>query len=473
MDPLVVESQKRVKSLAASVPSTTPPPNVPRSFHTALRSLRNDPGIVIKPADKGSGTVILDREDYVYEALRQLEDPSTYRPLTEPIYPETAKKITKILLSLEDQGYLKPDQVDFLTPPPEPRPRRFYLLPKIHKPTSKWTVPGRIPPGRPVISDCSSESYEVAQYIDSFLLPLSMTHPAYVKDSFDFLRKIRSIQVPADCLLVTCDVSSMYTNIQNEPGIQSIANIFEANPDHARPDKEILELLRLNLECNDFEFDGQFFLQISGTAMGKTFSPSYADIFMAQWEREALADWPDPPLLYLRYRDDIFMIWQYSRERLQEFISFLNSRDPSIQLTHEVSSESQDYLDITVFKGPSLQTSGHLDTKVYFKPTDTHQLLHRLSFHPPHTFQGLVKSQFLRFWRLCSQQTDFHKACQTLMLALEPRGYARRFLRMVKHRLLEQVTRPPPIPLTHSLYISDTHGQMLQRCQKMTPQHLT
>jgi len=31
-----------------------------------------------------------------------------------------------------------------------------------------------------------------------------------------------------------------------------------------------------------------------------------------------------------------------------------------------------------------------LQTKVYFKPTDTHQLLHRTSFQLPHTFKGIV-----------------------------------------------------------------------------------
>ena len=47
----------------------------------------------------------------------------------------------------------------------------------------------------------------------------------------------------------------------------------------------------------------------------------------------------------------------------------------------------------TVFKGLSFQTDRKLNTKVYFKPTDMHQLLHGSSSHPKLTFKGIVNSQ--------------------------------------------------------------------------------
>lgn len=52
--------------------------------------------------------------------------------------------------------------------PPPPRPRFFYLLPKIHKPPTDWPIPGKCPLGRPIISDCGSESYRSAEYLDHF-----------------------------------------------------------------------------------------------------------------------------------------------------------------------------------------------------------------------------------------------------------------------------------------------------------------
>jgi len=73
-----------------------------------------------------------------------------------------------------------------------------------------------------------------------------------------------------------------------------------------------------------------------------------------------------------------------------------------------------------------------LQTKVYFKPTDTHQLLHRTSFHPAYTFKGIVKSQFIRFKRISSTYTDFADACHTLVKVLLTRGYNARELQKLK-----------------------------------------
>ena len=39
-----------------------------------------------------------------------------------------------------------------------------------------------------------------------------------------------------------------------------------------------------------------------------------------------------------------------------------------------------------------------------FKSTDTHQLLHRKSFHPHHTFKGIFISQIIRFHRISNNK---------------------------------------------------------------------
>ena len=42
-----------------------------------------DTDIVIKPADKGSGTVVMSRQNYLDECYRQLNDPSFYKRVNE------------------------------------------------------------------------------------------------------------------------------------------------------------------------------------------------------------------------------------------------------------------------------------------------------------------------------------------------------------------------------------------------------
>lgn len=55
-----------------------------------------------------------------------------------------------------------------------------------------------------------------------------------------------------------------------------------------------------------------------------------------------------------------------------------------------------------------------LGTRVYFKPTDTHALLHKTSHHPKHTYRGIIKSQLIRFNRICARHEDVEVATGTL-----------------------------------------------------------
>lgn len=112
-------------------------------------------------------------------------------------------------------------------------------------------VPHKIPPGRPIVSDCGSESDRIAEYIDYFINSLAKLHPSYIKDTYDFVEKLRSLVVPADTFLFMIDVYALYTNIDSDLGIGAIRETFNRSPRPDRPDKEILELLHLTLSRND------------------------------------------------------------------------------------------------------------------------------------------------------------------------------------------------------------------------------
>lgn len=112
-------------------------PNLPPEEKEALDSLIRAKGIVIKPADKGSVTIIMDRADYVSEALRQLQDTQYYTPLPGPIYTETASLTAEELKKRHSAKYISSRQLKFLKGQNPPQPHYFYLLPKIHKPMNK------------------------------------------------------------------------------------------------------------------------------------------------------------------------------------------------------------------------------------------------------------------------------------------------------------------------------------------------
>lgn len=182
----------------------------------------------------------------------------------------------------------------------EPRPRRFYLLPKVHKKPEEWSRPHKIPPGRPIVSDCGSETYHTAKFIDFFLNPSSVIHPRYIKDTFDFINKIRKVRIPTEAYLFTMDVKNLYTIIDIQDGMQAVTRAMTANPNPRRPDKELTR--------NYFEFDENYYLQTQGTAMGKIFAPAYANIFMSEWEKVCLERAKHKPTLYYRFLNDIWGI---------------------------------------------------------------------------------------------------------------------------------------------------------------------
>ena len=56
-----------------------------------------------------------------------------------------------------DGKWINEKQFEFLSPPETPRPCYCYLLSKIHKSQHQW--PNQfMPPVRPIVSDCGSES---------------------------------------------------------------------------------------------------------------------------------------------------------------------------------------------------------------------------------------------------------------------------------------------------------------------------
>ena len=91
-----------------------------------LQTLRKDPDIIIKPADKGSSLVIMNTQDYISEANRQLNNPLHYTKIHTLLSPTIRHRYISILRTLLNKKILTKKQVDYLSPPDNPRPRKFY-----------------------------------------------------------------------------------------------------------------------------------------------------------------------------------------------------------------------------------------------------------------------------------------------------------------------------------------------------------
>ena len=114
----------------------------------------------------------------------------------------------------------------------------------------------------------------------------------------------------------------------------------------------------------------------------------------------------------------------------------MNSNHPNITLKSCIAETCIDFLNVTIFKGPKFNSKGILNAKVFFKPTDTHELLHMSSYHPKCTFNCIVQSQIIRFYRICNNTSDFHNACSIHFGTVKHRGYVPWFLRTMKKETL-------------------------------------
>ena len=95
------------------------------------------------------------------------------------------------------------------------------------------------------------------------------------RDTAHFLNKLNNIgQLPNGVLLVTLDVTSLYTNIPHKDGIQASSDFLERRTNPTIKTTRLCDLIELILTNNTFTFNGQHCRQMNGTAMGTKIAPS-------------------------------------------------------------------------------------------------------------------------------------------------------------------------------------------------------
>ena len=393
---------------------TTPQKNLTLDEINAFTDLKNDPNIVIKPADKGGATVVLNRQDYINEALRQLSNTNHYELSSQQEFEKSAVEIKNFLSNYVKNGHLPPYTHLHLTYK-FPRLPQLYLLPKIHK---------RDNPGRPIISAVGCPTEKISAFVDSIFKPLVYQLPSYIRDTTDFINKIQHVNVPENHNLVTIDVSSLYTNIPHTEGILACRAAL-LNRDRDDPHTWfLLTLLRHVLTLNYFAFNGVIYHQTSGTAMGTKLAPNYANLFMGQLELDLIDSYPVKPTVWYRFIDDIFCVFPGTTEETQNFIDHLNRQHKTIKFTAEISNLRINFLDTTIIRN----NDGSLSTTLYRKPTDTFQYLHFKSYHPLHQKRSIPYSQFVRVRRICSLKKDFFVNTDLMIRHFITRGYPMKLL---------------------------------------------
>jgi len=399
--------------------------NISRSQRKALRRLQLDKDLIIRQADKGSGITILDKTQYVREGRRHLEDQSTYERIDFDYTTALTARINVFLKELLQQKSISEETYTILRRnPDEVRIQHIYFLVKVHK------QPREV---RPIVSGIRGPTEFISAFVDLVLKPYVSSCPHVISCSLDVVNCLETSTFAGSCILATIDVKTMYLRIPQEEGVQRVLDRIYSHPKPPPLQRQALEeLLSFILADNFFEFAGHVYRQTCGVAMGTRCAPSFANLFMAQLEDEFFDERErlelPMPSLWLRFLDDVLMIWEHQLSALQTFTAQLDSLHPSIKFETTVGDGSVNFLDLRVFTGNRFSAQGILDIAPYSKPIDTHQYLHYTSSHPPHTFRGIVRGETVRLLRHSSNIRIYANAIKRMISRFSSRGYPLRLL---------------------------------------------
>ena len=398
--------------------------------------------------------MIEDREDYIQNAYEHLNNPTVYQELDNDDSEKHKQIINQKLERLHTAGLIQSNWFEYCKPPKKHRTSRLYFLKKIHK--NPMSI-------RPIVSSCNSITENISKFIDTWLQPYVQTLPSFIKDTTDFINLLETTALPEDCILASIDVTSLYTNIPHEDGIEYTIKHIENHPDNFKhpeqPSATILrELMNIVLKNNIFEFNNKYYIQKQGTAMGTRMAPSYANLFMGTLETELVKQNSKNIQIWKRFIDDIFIIWTGTLEEFQEFMNKINQIHPTIKFTHEVSKNELTILDVTVYKGDRFQTENKLDIKTHIKKTNKQLYVHESSYHPKSTKKAIMKGETIRYLRTNSNKSNFDKMKTQLIHKLKQRGYKQNHIMKQMEGILHEDRAKT---LTRKVKPKDTHNQIL------------
>ena len=150
---------------------------------------------------------------------------------------------------------------------------KLYGLPKIHKAGG---------PLRPIVSSRGAVSYNIAKELPSIFKPLAGRTIYSVHNTQDFAEQMKTIKLLPDECIISYDVKALFTSVPIEPAIKIIKQHLENDKDLQQRTsmsvQHIIMLLEFCLKNTHFVFQGRFYEQTEGAAIGSPLSPIIANL---------------------------------------------------------------------------------------------------------------------------------------------------------------------------------------------------
>ena len=237
-------------------------------------------------------------------------------------------------------------------------PGYMYGNPKTHKNEKD-------PPLRPIISQLGTPTYMIAKKLSSIIVPY-MPKKYMLNSSQEFIELIRGRD--GSDYLASLDVDNLFTNVPVEPAINFILDNVYNNEDKEAPDipRQMMKSLLLTC-CTETPFrhvNGDIYIQRDGVSMGSPLGPTLANYYMCYIENNVLPTMDNPPVVYARYVDDVFILTK-NIQTLHELKEKFETSSV-LRFTFEIEKkQSLAFLDVRI-----IRNNGRIHTEVYVKYTD-------------------------------------------------------------------------------------------------------
>jgi hypothetical protein len=390
-------------------------PNLTKTERNAIDSLLKDNSIVIRPADKGSGIVIMDTDQYMERLDRELSQDDTYQQTDGNAFKIAEKKVRNVANEMYKSGLINKELKNYLIPKYS-KNGKLKGNPKVHKNGH---------PMRTIVNGKGTPTENMAGIAEKELEEYVTNTPSYIQDTTDFLNKIENYQKKLDknTILFCFDVVKLYPSIPKDDGLKESRKALETRKYKKHSTESVMKMIETVLENNLFEFNGKEYCQRNGVAIGSKLGKNFACTFMRHWDEE-LGKHEKQPSFYKRFIDDGFGIWEHGAEELIKFQQYANSIHNKIKVELRWDYNKIEFLDTMVIK----DRDGSLYTDLYSKPTDKHQYLQFKSSHPNNMKKSLPYGLGIRIRRICSKENDYKRRRQELKMQLRKRGYSGKFI---------------------------------------------
>ena len=214
-------------------------------------------------------------------------------------------------------------------------------------------------------------------------------------------------------------------NVPIEDALVIIKELLEKELSDRTPlsPKNVLDLLEFLVRTTFFIFNGTYYQQTEGVAMGGPSSSIVAEIYMEATEKTALTTTSHLPKVWERHADDVISIIRNSN--LHDFFQHINSLHPKTKFTMETEQNSQlPFLDTLIQRN----SDNIVSVRVYRKPAHRDQYLKFTSHHLARAKKSVITSLFTRAKNIISNPSDQEKEENHLTAVLQGDGYPKKFI---------------------------------------------